>query len=340
MQKIPYNAALALLLSLGLSACSINTGKGSQGDTTARTSASSLIATTTADSSSADNTSSDNTASNNANNMGSNDSTDATDSSASDNNASNSDSNEEPYNDDDTESTLSNIGGVGVTGSYAETYLTSLNAQDELFAAVQQANNLTAGSCAATGGRNAANHPCSVGSVAEGGIIGSYTLKDSNGQSLGAYAVIREAYSERENPTNSYIAMINTPTTERSAVVNATYHGVASYSFNNRPNMATRDFELNVTDNSVSGSAYYIAATGNRVTAVTFESGQIGEEFGNITFSGKTSFNNNLLPGLGNSEGRYQGWFVGQNAEGVVGTFSTSSQGSNASVQGAFAAQK
>lgn len=372
MQKIPYNAALALLLSFGLCACSINTGKGSQGDTTARTT--SLVATNNSGSNTSDNNesnsnnadsnasnnssssnnnpsdgggsvNSDNSTDNNPSDNGSANSNNSTDNNPSDNGSANTSGSTNTQTSssefgDKTESTLNSISAIGVNGSYAATYLTSLKEQDELFTAVQQANNLTAGSCTAIGGRNAANHPCSVGSVAEGGIIGSYTLKDSNGQSLGAYAVIREAYSERENPTNSYIAMINTPTTERSAVVNATYHGVASYSFNNRPNMATRDFELNVTDNSVSGSAYYIAATGNRVTAVTFESGQIGEEFGNITFSGKTTFNNNLLPGLGNSEGRYQGWFVGQNAEGVVGTFSTSSQGSNASVQGAFAAQK
>lgn len=324
MQKIPYNAALALLLSLGLCACSINAGKGSQGDTTARTTSSVAINNSNANTS--DNNTSGSTTSNNTGNSNSSNNTDTQ-------------AGNNKFN-DETESILDTVIGIGVDGSYAATYLTSAKAQDKLFAAVQQANNLFSGSCSASGGSNAANHPCSVGSVNEGSIIGSYTLKDSSGQALGAYAIIREAYSDRENPTNSYIAMINAPTTERAAVVNATYNGVASYSFNNRPNMATRDFELNVTNNSVSGRAYYVAGTGNLVNVITFESGQINEEFGNITFSGKTTFNNNQLPGLGNTEGTYRGWFVGANAEGVVGTFNTESQGSDASVQGAFAAQK
>lgn len=371
MQKITYNAALVLLLSLGVSACSINAGKGSQGESTVR--ASSLNATTnnslqTSDENTSESTSNnasqisdENTSANTSNNVSqtsdenTSESTNDNSSQPSDENASeNTNNNSSQTNDEnnsentdtnreqssETEKTLlENVAGYAVSGSYAEKYLTDLTAKEELLIAVTQSSNIPSGSCSASGGSNAANHPCSVGVAKEGSIIGGYSLKEGE-QTLGAYAIIREAYSDGVNPTNSYVAIIDSPTTNRSAVVNATYSGSASYSTNNRPNMVTRDFELNVTDNGVDGSIYYIAGSGKRTTAVTFHQGSISEQDGKIGFDGKVSFNNSVVYGLGDTEGSYQGWFVGENAQGVIGTFSTTSQSSTNSVQGAFAGQK
>lgn len=421
MKKTLRNSAVILLLSLGVSACSVSAGSGSQGEPITRTSSTNTAnsseettssserveetnATETAssehsseesesaessstESSSTENSSTesavtDNTSGNvssetetvkeetsnesveettsseSTSETGSSDTVstaEETDSSQSTQNTeettsneSNSDttssesSDENTSNDDvkEVKSVIAVIDGYGANGSYAANYLNNVEAQNALAEKSATMTNEVIGSCTAVGGNSASNHRCSVGSIEEGEIFAAYNVKNGNNQILGGYAVVREAYTERENPTNSYLAMISTPTTDKSVVVDATYTGQASYSSNNRPNMATYPFELTVSGDNVNGAIYNNAGTGKRVNRAVFNTGTINATDNAVNFNGTVTFNNYYFSGLGEIEGYYQGAFVGENAEGVVGTFGTKDQNSTASAQGAFAGTK
>lgn len=406
MKKTMLNTAVLLLLSLGVSACSVSAGSGSQGDPITRTSLNSTTNTSNAteESSSSDGeetseentntatseensntatseentntaTSEENTNTATSEESSSNEISDETtsgesseevdlsenvetneeaDSAEKTEDTNSEESNEQEITSEETseettstdnvneiENIIAKIDGVSFSGSYAETYLTNVEAQNTLAEQTEKMANELTGSCMASSGNSASSYRCSVGSIEEGEVFAAYNIKDSNNQILGGYAVVREAYSDRENPTNSYLAMIRTPTIDKSVVVNATYNGQASYSTNNRPNMATYPFELIVSGDNVNGAIYNTAGgTGNRVNRAVFNTGVISATDESVNFNGTVTFNNNYFSGLGDITGYYQGSFVGENAEGVIGTFGTKEQGSMGSAQGVFAGTK
>lgn len=185
------------------------------------------------------------------------------------------------------------------------------------------------------------------------------TILTTTANTYGGYAVIRETYSETigggNTPFNSYVAVANTATTDKNAVVDATYKGSAAYSTGNMITLMEKantgeaqfEFTLSVKDNAVSGG---IANTNANIQAkraergeakdiISFKQAEVRVIDDVVGFKGDAQFNYGwgFLPNAtGDGKGQYQGVFTGKNAEGVVGTFSTTDTQKENSVQGAF----
>lgn len=185
------------------------------------------------------------------------------------------------------------------------------------------------------------------------------TILTTTANTYGGYAVIRETYSETigggNTPFNSYVAVANTATTDKNAVVDATYKGSAAYSTGNMITLMEKantgeaqfEFTMNVKDNAVSGG---IANTNANIQAkraergeakdiISFKQAEVRVIDDVVGFKGDAQFNYGwgFLPNAtGDGKGQYQGVFTGKNAEGVVGTFSTTDTQKENSVQGAF----
>lgn len=185
------------------------------------------------------------------------------------------------------------------------------------------------------------------------------TILTTTANAYGGYAVIRETYSETigggNTPFNSYVAVANTATTDKNAVVDATYKGSAAYSTSNMITLMEKvntgeaqfEFTLNVKDNAVSGGITNTNANiqakraelGQAEDMISFKQAEVRVIDDVVGFKGDAQFNYGwgFLPNAtGDGKGQYQGVFTGKNAEGVVGTFSTTDTQKENSVQGAF----
>lgn len=180
-----------------------------------------------------------------------------------------------------------------------------------------------------------------------GAALGDLLL--SKKQSYTGYAVIREEYNpnnKQVNPVNSYIAIVTTPTTDKKAVVDATYKGTAVYTTKNANTVtgytnnagANVGVSLQVTDAKIAGSINRM--TGKKDTAlVTFSEAAIQQGNDGVVFAGEAIFHKAIGVAEGVT-GTYQGQFGGANAEEVVGTFESATSEKDSSVQGAFMASK
>lgn len=303
MHNIMFNSTIAVLLSLGISACSINTGRGSQGENTPNITNNTL---------SIDATSGDN----------SNENSNTTPSAP---------ATPPPSIATDLTHPTFNITGKNI-GTQAATYLSSKEKQTELQTKINALNNVSIENC---------NAQCNQNAFAAGDVVKAYHTSYAN------YAVVREAYDRdnRATPTNSYIATVITPTVERSAVVNATYKGTASWSGSNRFNVnSDTGLTLTVTDNKISGQLVRTAATnsGETPTLMTFNSADIAVKDGVVGFEGSATFYKRMFNTSAQADltGSYKGYFAGPNAEEVIGTFQSNEETNSASVQGAFSATK
>lgn len=190
-------------------------------------------------------------------------------------------------------------------------------------------SNVESGNCVAA---------CNATNVQTGEVVKAFRTSYAN------YAVVREAY-DRENratPTNSYIATVTTPTTDKAAVVDATYKGQASWSSANRFNIRTvAGLTLTVANDKISGEVKQDTPTssGEYPTLITFNSGNIAANSnGAIGFKGTATFSARAFST--EQAGTYQGYFAGDKAEEVIGTFQSDTQTSDAAAQGAFSAIK
>ncbi|WGE48889.1 transferrin-binding protein-like solute binding protein [Actinobacillus equuli subsp. haemolyticus] len=204
-------------------------------------------------------------------------------------------------------------------------------AREALLAKLQKQGSNAPASCT-----NAKASTCHK-EVARGSVVVNYN------QAYSSYAVIRETYdNENPQPNNAFIVLAKESdlTTDRAAVVNATYTGKASYSAKNVPAVMTRDFTLKVENDKVSGSVFQKTVNLKGVEKVTenvaLNEGKISVENGVVGFSGSAKFG----AIASNAEGSYKGVFVGKNAEEVIGTFETNSTEKASSAQGAFAGKK
>ncbi|WGE55254.1 transferrin-binding protein-like solute binding protein [Actinobacillus equuli subsp. equuli] len=204
-------------------------------------------------------------------------------------------------------------------------------AREALLAKLKQQGSNAPAACS-----NTKNSTCHK-EVARGSVVVNYN------QAYSSYAVIRETYNnENPQPNNAFIVLAKESdlTTDRAAVVNATYTGKASYSAKNVPAVMTRDFTLKVENDKVSGSVFQKTVNLKGVEKVTenvaLNEGKISVENGVVGFSGSAKFG----AIASNAEGSYKGVFVGKNAEEVIGTFETNSTEKASSAQGAFAGKK
>lgn len=191
-----------------------------------------------------------------------------------------------------------------------------------------------------------------------GKSVESGSLLTTTTNAYAGYAVVRENYSD-DAPINRYIAVAKTATTDNANVVDATYKGKAIMTTMNMPsvlentnqNTAMYELTLNVKDSTVSGG---ITNTNETIAAKRAELGQAADiiSFNNaeikvtddvVGFNGTATFNygHGFMPNAtGDGKGTYQGVFAGEKAEGVVGTFKTDSTAKDSSVQGAFLGER
>ncbi|MGX2957582.1 transferrin-binding protein-like solute binding protein, partial [Ursidibacter arcticus] len=178
----------------------------------------------------------------------------------------------------------------------------------------------------------------------------------SDYQSYSGYAVIREESGLVDQPANAYVAVVTTPTTDKSLVVDATYKGNAVYSTKNGNAYAgytvrgyNAELTLNVKNGVVSGDIK--STVGRQPTIATFNDADIQVANNGLVFEGNAKFNTAAplaLTGakdaagqrLESIDGIYKGQFAGANAEEVVGTFETNSTEKDFSVQGSFMGKK
>ncbi len=169
------------------------------------------------------------------------------------------------------------------------------------------------------------------------------------------YAVIRED-RDKTGVTNSFISLVDSQhqTTDKAAVVNATYKGYASHSQTAAGGAInhTSQFEMTVNNGNVSGLVYQTQSNQNRTrtiavfedTAVQVNNGNVGfEGTAKMNLAGDATWNSGLTPSTNISSnavtGSYQGSFAGSGAEEVTGTFE-SYKDNTLYMQGAFAGSK
>ncbi len=165
--------------------------------------------------------------------------------------------------------------------------------------------------------------------------------------SYAGYAVVRENYDDTNKqavPVNSYIAVVTTPTKDKTMVTDATYTGTATYTTKNQQNLVgytnkgyNAALTLSVKDSVVSGMI--ARTTGKQDTLVTFNNATVQVGNDNVVFEGTATFDPKI--GLSTEQsGTYRGQFAGAQAEQVVGTFETDRSDKDSSVQGAFIGAK
>lgn len=229
---------------------------------------------------------------------------------------------------------------VKPTGTLAD--LNTPEGVAKLLQTINEQKNLEAGTCSVGQARSGCFRDLPAGTV-----LGSVK------QSYSSYAAIRGTYHDSDTtpnePINSYVALVNEPTTDRTAVVDATYRGKVSYSRQNQGNIVTRDsLVMTVRNNQISGNITMTAMTGKTTEVLAFKPSNIVAENNQITFSGDATFNKSFFYSDTLTEtyddtpiqGTYNGIFAGSKAEEVVGTFHSNNTERVNSVQGAFAAKK
>lgn len=217
----------------------------------------------------------------------------------------------------------------GRTDSIVQDYMDSAK-RDALFDSNQLAITNAPASCA-----NSSGSTCHR-DVARGSVVVNYN------QSYSKYAVLRETIDSNGNtPANAFMVLAKEGnlTKDKALVTDATYTGKASYSRQNMPNVLTRDFTMTVKNDTVTGSVYQtvsVRGTPRTTEYVALKEGAIAVENGVVAFGGKADFNG-ITKG---EEGSYKGFFVGPNAQEVIGTFESGTVEKAKSIQGAFAGSK
>lgn len=189
--------------------------------------------------------------------------------------------------------------------------------------------------------------------------IGAGTVLFTKNNTHSGYAVVREAFDSSaaiNTPKNSYVAIVKTPTTDKTQVLGASYSGSATYTMASGRNGTTM-----VGENLISPTAAQINAVNFNVDAEGKISGGIWNKvspkeenhFQTVEFkqtdvlvgSNGTVFSGDALikaKMTKNSEmisGSYQGAFAGSEGQELIGTFSSDSTHSDY-IHGAFSATK
>ncbi|WP_439327716.1 hypothetical protein [Lonepinella sp. BR2357] len=259
---------------------------------------------------------------------------------------------------------------VSTTGAYANQYANSADKNKAFFEAklCQDSGTVCGRLYPYTSNTGVTTQASETKGAGTGSVLAVVTGPDTNtlmGSQQNAYsgfAIIREAHN-LDNPTatpvNSYVTYVETPTTDKAQVVNATYRGVAHYTTANKnaytihvqplttdsAREAETGLTLIVNDGVVTGKIDTSTTVANAAkrNLVTLNEATVYSGNGIVGFSGDATFNGTNL-GLENTatniSGTYSGQFAGTDAKEVVGVFSTDSTEKSTSVQGAFAGQR
>ena len=198
--------------------------------------------------------------------------------------------------------------------------MTDDNQKQKFIDEAKNKTNLTAGPCSVSTKSSCSN------SNQPGTMIQSYT------QSYAGYAVIREklrnvdveeTQEQASMPANSYIYYVDTPTTDKKQVVDATYKGMVSYSRKNTGAVTSNGaLTLNVKDDHINGNV--ITGVGTKQKEVmAFNNAEIKQTNGRVEFAGDVTFRASSFSNKDKKDfdGVYHGEFAGANAEQVVGVF-------------------
>lgn len=239
-----------------------------------------------------------------------------------------------------------NAGGFGKqSGSHTYAYLNDASKKAELINAMENAGSVC---------NQATSASQAISCTAADTEAGTVLFTKNNTHS--GYAVVREAFDSAVNtPKNSYIAIVKTPTTDKTQVLGASYSGSATYTM-----ASGRSGTTMVGENLISPTAAQINAVNFNVDAEGKISGGIWNKtsakeenhFQTVEFketdvlvgSNGTVFSGDALikaKMTKNSEmisGSYQGAFAGNEGQELIGTFS--SDNTTDYIHGAFSATK
>ncbi len=363
LNKQVLNTAMVILFTLGATACSVNSGKGDLGTPVTLTNSESAASSNTASSNSS--TTDNNTATNNtsttsdeqkkaeeANNTAEADATKATEEATA------------KAAEEATAKAAAEKAAIGAKtariNQYTNTYFAnqtdsyaykriSDEAEYTKLVAEAKAAPVLSGNClnnASSGCRGQGD-----GAAEAGKVMKAYQA------SYSGYATLRETYADTNAdagiPNNAYFYYVDTPTTDKSKVVDATYTGQVSYSKGNVPAIngsgasGIDALTMTVKGDTISGKVTKTYGSANKTTIdmITFNQGAISVATdGTVGFSGTTEFNGQKnafnTKGEKNFTGTYKGQFAGEDAKEIVGTFESDSTAKDVSVQGAFSATK
>lgn len=240
-------------------------------------------------------------------------------------------------------------GGFGKQAdSYTYAYLNNEAKKAELISAMENRSSVCN---QATTGAQAVS--CTAADIDAGTVL--FTQNNTHS----GYAVVREAFDSSatlNTPKNSYVAIVKTPTSDKTQVLGASYSGSATYTMASGRNGTTM-----VGENLISPTAAQINAVNFNVDAEGKISGGIWNKvspkeenhFQTVEFkqtdvlvgSNGTVFSGDALikaKMTKNSEmisGSYQGAFAGNEGQELIGTFSSDSTHSDY-IHGAFSATK
>lgn len=240
-------------------------------------------------------------------------------------------------------------GGFGKQAdSYTYAYLNNEAKKAELISAMENRSSVCN---QATTGAQAVS--CTAADIDAGTVL--FTQNNTHS----GYAVVREAFDSSaavNTPKNSYVAIVKTPTSDKTQVLGASYSGSATYTMASGRNGTTM-----VGENLISPTAAQINAVNFNVDAEGKISGGIWNKvspkeenhFQTVEFkqtdvlvgSNGTVFSGDALikaKMTKNSEmisGSYQGAFAGSEGQELIGTFSSDSTHSDY-IHGAFSATK
>lgn len=240
-------------------------------------------------------------------------------------------------------------GGFGKQAdSYTYAYLNNEAKKAELISAMENRSSVCN---QATTGAQAVS--CTAADIDAGTVL--FTQNNTHS----GYAVVREAFDNSaavNTPKNSYVAIVKTPTSDKTQVLGASYSGSATYTMASGRNGTTM-----VGENLISPTAAQINAVNFNVDAEGKISGGIWNKvspkeenhFQTVEFkqtdvlvgSNGTVFSGDALikaKMTKNSEmisGSYQGAFAGSEGQELIGTFSSDSTHSDY-IHGAFSATK
>ena len=142
-------------------------------------------------------------------------------------------------------------------------------------------------------------------------------------QAYSSFATLRETFSvsplSEQQPVNSFVYFVGTPTTDMAAVVDADYRGTAKFSSGNKLDVTNANVTLSVRNSKLAGEL-------------------LNDSSGVIASLDETEVK--IVNGMVGFNGTYKGVFAGAAAEEVVGTFESNSTERTQSIQGAFSATK
>lgn len=240
-------------------------------------------------------------------------------------------------------------GGFGKQAdSYTYAYLNNEAKKAELISAMENRSSVCN---QATTGAQAVS--CTAADIDAGTVL--FTQNNTHS----GYAVVREAFDSSaavNTPKNSYVAIVKTPTSDKTQVLGASYSGSATYTMASGRNGTTMVGEnlISPTAAQINAVNFNVDAEGkisggiwnkvspkeeNHFQTVEFKETDVLVGSNGTVFSGDALIKAKMTKNSETISGSYQGAFAGSEGQELIGTFSSDSTHSDY-IHGAFSATK